>query len=100
MIEQLMKDGKIPATHWPSTPQETNKAKYKTLNIIHQLPLEAILRHVKPIRSDNPMPMEMLDIGENFGQQFGFTLYRTSIPMIKKLQLIDGVMDRTIDERW
>ena len=96
MIEQLMKDGKIPATRWPSTPQETKKVKYETLKINQQLPLEAILNHVRPIKSVNTMPMHMLDIGDNFGQQFGFTLYRTSIPVIEELELIDGVMDRTI----
>jgi len=96
MIEQLMKDGKIPETRWPSTPQETKKVKYETLNITHQLSLEDILRHVKSIKSVNLMPMEMLDIGENFGQQFGFILYRTSTSVFNKVHLINGLMDRAI----
>jgi len=66
------------------------------VTLTQQLKLEDILSNVNAIQSNNPMPMEMLNIGKNFGQRFGFIHYRTTIPIVKTVHMIDGVMDRAI----
>lgn len=38
--------------------------------------------------------MEMLDIGDGFGQNYGFTLYRALIPAGQKLKFTMPAADR------
>jgi len=40
--------------------------------------------------------MEMLDIGQNYGQNFGFTVYRAKIPKSESLTLSGPVADRAL----
>jgi len=62
-------------------------AHYGAVKILDYLSLEDILNKMKPITSEKPMHMELLNIGTNYGQHFGYTLYRTTADKFKHLKL-------------
>jgi len=68
-------------------PKDQPKANYGVVNVTQYLTLDDLLSKVKPIASDHPKQMETLDIGPNYGQNWGFIHYRTKIPKIKNLIL-------------
>jgi hypothetical protein len=41
---------------------------------------------------ENPIHPELLNIGPNYGQNFGFTIYRTTIPKSKHLSSPSGLI--------
>jgi hypothetical protein len=55
--------------------------------MIDYLSLEDLLIKIKPIESTEPKHMELLDIGPNYGQNFGFILYRISAHKFKHLKI-------------
>jgi len=65
----------------------TPAAHYGTVKIHDYLSLEDILNQMKPIISEKPKHMELLDIGTNYGQHFGFILYKTSANKFKHLKI-------------
>ncbi len=67
------------------------KASYGTIKI-----LEDMLKHIKPIASDLPKNMETIDIKPNYGQNFGFTAYRTKTSKFSKITFEEVVNDRLI----
>ena len=46
-----------------------------------------------PLESDNPVPMEYLDVNDGWGQSYGYTLYRTIIPSTSEQVKIFGLRD-------
>lgn len=88
MIEKLHKERpELPKVKVHDQPKESLKANYGVVNVTHYLTLYDLLSHIKPINSDHPKQMEMIDIETNYGQNFGFILYRTKIPKIKNMIL-------------
>ena len=62
-------------------------AGYGLIKIVDHLSLEDLLDKITPIESQEPKYMELLDIGHNFGQNFGFIVYRMSVHKFKQLEL-------------
>jgi hypothetical protein len=77
----------LPKVKIPEPPKESPKGQYGVINVTQYLALNDLLSKVKPIVSDQPKKMENLDIGPNYGQNFGFILYRTNISKFENLIL-------------
>jgi len=77
----------LPKVKIPEPPKENPKANYGVINVTEYLTLNDLLTQIKPISSDSPKNMEAIDIGPNYGQNWGFILYRTQISKIKNLIL-------------
>ena len=71
----------------PKPPEVEQAAHYGVVKIIDYLPLETLLSKIKPITSEKPQHMELINIGTNYGQHFGFILYRTTTNKFKNLKL-------------
>jgi hypothetical protein len=77
-----------PKTKTIPLPPVTPKMNYGSIKVTETLPLSEILNHVTPIESDAPLQMELINLnGKNYGQNFGFILYRTTISKAKSLKL-------------
>ncbi len=88
MIEKLHNERpNLPKAKTPTPPKEDPKAHYGVIKVTKYLNFDVLLSKIIPIASDHPKHMESLDIGPNYGQNFGFTLYRTKVPKIKNLVL-------------
>jgi hypothetical protein len=61
------------------------------INITDYLSYNDLLTHIKSYKSEKPIHPEMLDIGPNYGQNYGFTVYRTTIPKSKILKFSTGI---------
>jgi len=60
------------------------------------LPYNDLLSKSKAVASDKAVHMELLNVGTNYGQNFGFTLYRATVAKFSKLTLKGGVSDRGV----
>jgi len=80
-----------PKIKTPSPPKEIMAHSYGVINVTEYIPYNQILSKIKAIKSINPIYMELIDIGPNYGQNFGFILYRTEIPKSKQLKISSKV---------
>ncbi len=87
MFEKFHKERNTPYVAIPKPPEVEHIAYYGVVKVHDFLSLDDLLNKIKPITSEKPKHMELLDIGSNYGQHFGFILYRTSINKIKHLKL-------------
>ncbi|XP_052252882.1 beta-galactosidase-1-like protein 2 isoform X2 [Dreissena polymorpha] len=78
----------------PDLPAISVKGNYGKVVIDQFMQMEDMINSVKPIKMDKPVPMEMLDLGEGTGQNYGFILYRTVIKQGTKLKFTRPVKDR------
>lgn len=79
----------------PDPPKNSVKGNYGLVSMDKYQTLEDMIIPIKPVLSDLPVPMEMLDIHDGYGQNFGFILYRAFIPKGgKKLKFSAPVQDR------
>jgi hypothetical protein len=86
LIEKLHKERpNLPKVKIPVPPKESLKGNYGVIKVTQHLTHKDILAKIKPIASEEPKQMELIDIGLNYGQNFGFIVYRTKIPKIKNL---------------
>jgi hypothetical protein len=85
--ERFIKERNLPKIKTPAPPKEIQAVSYKNINVTEYLPLNQVLSKIKPFKSENPIFMEMLNIGPNYGQNFGFIVYRTQIPKAKQLKI-------------
>jgi hypothetical protein len=96
LFEKFNKERKGPQIIIPKPPVVSHTAHYGSVKPIDFLSFNDILSKIKIIDSEKPKYMEMINIGTNYGQNFGFILYRTSINKTKELKLTGGVSDRGI----
>ncbi len=75
----------LPKVKIPVPPKENMKGNYGVVKVTEYLTLNDILNKIKPITSEQPKQMELIDIGANYGQNWGFILYRTKVSKIKNL---------------
>ena len=88
MFSKLVKEKHLPKTHIPEPPKVSPTANYGSIKIDDYLSLEDLLSHIKSIESKEPKHMELLNIGPNYGQNFGFILYRIITQKFKNLDLL------------
>ena len=88
MNEKLHKERpQLPKIKIPEPPKESLKAHYGVINVTQYISLSDVLTKTKSVSVNNSVSMEMINIGSDYGQNFGFILYRTKIPKIKELIL-------------
>jgi hypothetical protein len=81
----------------PAPPKAETTAYYGVVKVTDYLSYSDLLSLVKSYKSENPIYSEFLDIGPNYGQNFGFTVYRTTIPKSKNLRSPSGIKKKKID---
>jgi len=80
LYHKLVDTGRMPKTHIPEVPKAPAVHGYGNVSITSMLPLESLLQHaVKFTNVPKPIPMELLDVGKDYGQNFGFILYRVEV---------------------
>jgi len=87
LFAKFTKERGGPNIHIPNPPEVSHTANYGVVKVNDYLSLEDILNNIKPITTEKPTHMELLDIGSNYGQHFGFILYRTTTDKFKQLKL-------------
>ncbi len=92
MFEKFNKERNAPKILIPKPPDVSQIANYGVVKVNDYLSLNDLLDKIKPISSEKPLHMELLDIGPNYGQNFGFILYRTSINKFKNLKLLGNFL--------
>jgi len=88
LYEKFHKERNSPKILVPKPPEVEHTANYGVVKVHDYLSLNDLLNKIKPIVSEKPKHMELLDIGPNYGQHFGFILYRTSINKVKHLKIM------------
>ncbi len=96
VIEKLAKERYFPKLKIPELSKENLKASFGTIKVLEYLTLNELLKLIKPIASDSPKHMEMIDIKPNYGQNFGFTVYRTEVQKFSKISFEEVINDRAI----
>lgn len=77
MYLKLVATGRLPKTYLPDIPPAPKARAYGKLQIEKTLPFESILEQApKFTNMKKPVPMELLNLGKDYGQRFGFVLYR------------------------
>jgi hypothetical protein len=82
IFEKFAKERNLPKLRIPETPKP---------EMTDQIPYSDLLTLVKSYKYENPIHPELLDIGPNYGQNFGFTVYRTTIPKSKNFKGIKSI---------
>lgn len=88
LYHKLVHLGKLPRLALPDLPKVVPASAYGQFTLQEYLPLEAILRHSP--RFDNvpkALPMELLNLGKDYGQRFGFVLYRVTGKPVAKYEI-------------
>ena len=91
IIEKFTKEHKLPEIRKPLPPKASPAAHYGVVKVTEQLLMNDFLKHLKPYNVMTPIHSEMLPIGPNYGQNFGFTLYRTTIPKSSSMKFTAGM---------
>ncbi len=73
MIEKLHKERpNLPKVKIPVPPKESLKGNYGVIKVTEYLTLNDILAKIKPIDSEEPKQMELIDIGLKLCTEFWF----------------------------
>src|SRR5882724_658004 len=87
LFAKLTNERGLPKIKLPNPPQVEKAAVYGKLKIKDYISFEDILSQIKPIVSNEPKHMELLNIGSNYGQNWGFITYRVETNKFKHLKL-------------
>ncbi|KAH9399001.1 Beta-galactosidase-1-like protein 2 [Tyrophagus putrescentiae] len=94
---KLVNVGRMPKLHLPKVPQITTLTSYDNVTVTHYLPLEQLLKKCRKFENlTKPVTMEMLNFGANYGQRYGFILYRVVGKQVKEYQITGPIRDRGI----
>ena len=88
LYQKLVTAGRLPKTHLPDLPPVQLAHAYGNVTVQEMLSLEQMLAHAhKFANMKKPVPMELLDLGKDYGQQFGFVLYRVEAMQVNSYQV-------------
>ena len=87
MIEKFINERNLTKLRIPETPKPDLAAHYGVVKTSGYLSYNDLLIHIKSYKSEKPIHPELLNIGTNYGQHFGFILYRTTTNKFKNLKL-------------
>ena len=93
LYDQLVHLGKMPKLRLPDQPPEVQKAHaYGQIDVYSYYPLESLLELATRFTNiSEPVSMEHLNFSSNYGQRYGFVLYRVELTMVQaKLYEITG----------
>ena len=84
----------LPELERPDPPAPHLAVGYGVLLVKEQLRLDRVVESMSypSYRSVYPVSMENINIGYNYGQNFGFTLYRTKIPKSNSIKFTKGLI--------
>jgi hypothetical protein len=91
LIERFNTERNAPKLKQYLPPKHNRAVSYGVIEMTEQLCLYHILSNIKSYSSKSPVSMENINIEPNYGQNFGFTLYRTSIPVSKVITFSKGM---------
>ena len=75
--QKLVTEGRLPKLALPEVPDVLPAVAYGNATIQNWLPLESLLKRcTKFVNAPQPVPMEVLNHGLDYGQRYGFVLYR------------------------
>ena len=75
--QQLVATGRLPKTYLPDVPKASHAHAFGKVAIIQRLPLEAILSRARKFTNvQKPVSMELLNYTKDYGQRYGFVVYR------------------------
>lgn len=80
----------------PEIPKNSPKGNYGEVMIDKYMLLEDMITPIKAVASKKPLPMEMLNIHDGYGQNFGFILYRAIVHKGKKVKFTAPIRDRAM----
>ncbi|XP_033744592.1 beta-galactosidase-1-like protein 2 [Pecten maximus] len=93
VFEKVLKPSGI--SKLPDLPPNTPKANYGKVPCTHTMSFNQMLAYVKNnIECPSPIPMEHLKIHGGYGQNYGYIVYRTTLPAGKRLQFSSLPQDR------
>ncbi|CAG2178924.1 unnamed protein product, partial [Oppiella nova] len=94
---KFTKERGLPQLLVPKPPTYVTPVSYGKLKVKDYLSLEDVLTQMKPIVTEKPQHMELLNITKNTGQHYGFILYRLNkLNKFKHLKLTGGADDRAV----
>ncbi|CAG2121519.1 unnamed protein product, partial [Medioppia subpectinata] len=97
LVEKFVKERGLPQLLIPKPPEYLKPKAYGKVKVVDYLSLEDVLSKIKPIVTQKPTHMELLNLGDNHGQHFGFINYRlANLQKFKHLKLTGGVSDRAV----
>ncbi|CAG2169749.1 unnamed protein product [Oppiella nova] len=97
LVEKFTKERGLPQLLVPKPPTYVTPVSYGKLKVKDYLSLEDVLTQMKPIVTEKPQHMELLNITNNSGQHYGFILYRLNkLNKFKHLKLTGGAADRAV----
>ena len=98
LYEKLVSTGRLPKLHLPPVPKHSNAHAYGKLAVHERLPLESILSHARKFTNvHKPVSMELLNHGKDYGQRYGWVLYRVETDhAINDYEINGNVYDRGI----
>ena len=86
--------GIFPKTYLPDIPPAPRAVAYGKVAVEEVLPLEHMLEHaIKFTNMKKPVAMELLNIGKDYGQRFGFILYRVEGKQAKSYDVTGKMSD-------
>ena len=94
LYEKLVSTGRHPKIHIPEPTNVPLTYAYGKQSIHETISLNDLLTHVKHKFANiaKPVAMEMLNYGKNYGQRFGFILYRIQTDNNVDSYEITGIM--------
>ena len=90
LIEEFTQQRNLSQLDRPEAPSAELAVGYGSIRIQEQLTLAQLLANMTSYRSRHPVSMENINIGPNYGQNFGFTLYRTHIRQCQAINFTKG----------
>ena len=90
MIEKFNRESNLTELNKVDVPEPNKARNYGVLQINEQLSLNNILYRLPSYLSKYPVSMENINVGPNYGQNFGFTLYRTVMPKGRAIKFTKG----------
>lgn len=94
---KLVASERLPKVHLPEIPPVQGTAAYGKVSIESMLELEDILGYAKKYtKMKKPVPMELLNEGKDFGQRYGFVLYRVEGFQISSYEVSGPIADQAI----
>ena len=95
MIDKFNKERSQPDIYIPKPPEYIPPVSYGKLKVKDYLSLEDVLTQMKPMVTEKPQHMELLNITQNSGQSYGFILYRLkNLNKFKHLKLTGNFLTK------
>ena len=97
LVQKFTKERGLPQLLVPKPPTPPQAMAYGVIKVKDYLSFDDILTQIKPITTEKPQPMELLNLGPNYGQNFGFINYRlTNLQKFKHLKLTGNFSENSV----